>query len=308
MKERDQLRAKRIDEALTSYAANSHPLLGINDPEARRVLLAQLIDSIHRVEFPRRLLTRDVSPRRADPTDEEYFDPIRAAVYHSRGGNHDEASWLVSLFVTYGKGQRTGWRIIRDVYDRLGEGGRWDWASASADPTGMAGWIVGHAEQLWPKGTPRPFGAHRRHETVLPTGRTIETYIAWVGDAGHQAKFEAAREANGRDARLTFDALYRDMDSVHRFGRLAKFDYLSMLGKLDLADLEPGSTYMTGATGPVNGARLLFSGDESAAMPSQWLDAQLAHLDAHLGVGMQVLEDALCNWQKSPTRFRPFRG
>ena len=30
-------------------------------------------------------------------------------------------------------------------------------------------------------------------------------------------------------------------------------------------------------------------------------------LGADLGVGMQVLEDALCNWQKSPDRFTPSR-
>ena len=308
MKERDQLRAGALGDALAAYAVEHHLLPGIDDPDARRVLLAQLIDSLHRVEYPRRLLTRDVSSRRADPADEEYFDPIRAAVYYSRHGDHDEACWLVFLFVAYGKGKRTGWRLVRDVYGRLGQGGRWDWATASADPSGIAGWIAAHAEDLWPNGTPRPFGAHRQHETVMPSARTIETYVAWIGMAGHRAKFDAAVIANGHDARRAFDALYRGMSSVYRFGRLARFDYLTMLGKLDLAQIEPGSTYMAGATGPVNGARLLFGGDENAPMTKQWLDAQLLDLDSHLGVGMQVLEDALCNWQKSPTVFKPFRG
>jgi hypothetical protein len=98
------------------------------------------------------------------------------------------------------------------------------------------------------------------------------------------------------------------MESVYRFGRLGKFDYLTMLGKLALAPVEPGSAYMTGATGPVAGARLLFSGDPKADLSALWLDARLVDLDAYLGVGMQVLEDALCNWQKNPTRFRRFRG
>lgn len=307
MKERDQVRAGALDDALAVYAVERHALPGIDDPDARGVLLAQLIDSIHRVEYPRRLLARDVSARRTDPADEEYFDPIRAAVHHARRGDHDEACWIVFLFVAYGKGKRTGWRLVRDVYGRLGQGRRWDWASVSADPLGVAEWIVAHAEQLWPKGTPRPFGAHRQHETIAPTGRTIGTYVAWVGGAGHQAKFNATLAANGADPRRTFDALYREMDSVHRFGRLAKFDYLTMLGKLDLARIEPGSTYMAGATGPVIGAKLLFGGDENA-MTAQWLDAQLLDLDSYLDVGMQVLEDALCNWQKSPTRFKPFRG
>jgi hypothetical protein len=98
------------------------------------------------------------------------------------------------------------------------------------------------------------------------------------------------------------------MDEVHRYGRLAKFDYLAMLGKLDLAPVEPGSTYMTGATGPVSGARLFFDDDAGARLNAGWLDNQLADLDNHLRVGMQALEDALCNWQKSPRTFKPFRG
>ena len=38
---------------------------------------------------------------------------------------------------------------------------------------------------------------------------------------------------------------------------------------------------------------------------------RLIELDAKLELGshsMQILEDALCNWQKHPGRFVPFRG
>jgi hypothetical protein len=98
------------------------------------------------------------------------------------------------------------------------------------------------------------------------------------------------------------------MDEVWRFGRLAKFDYLSMLGKLDLADIEPGSTYLEGATGPAAGARLLFAGDSKADIPLVRLDQLLKEMEAKLAVGMQALEDALCNWQKQPERFTSFRG
>ena len=94
------------------------------------------------------------------------------------------------------------------------------------------------------------------------------------------------------------------MSAVARFGRTARFDYLTMVGKLGLAAIEPPSTYMEGSTGPVRGARLLFGGRENATT----LDSWLVELEAELHVGMQVLEDALCNWQKSPNEFKPFRG
>ena len=61
---------------------------------------------------------------------------------------------------------------------------------------------------------------------------------------------------------------------------------------------------MQGSTGPLKGARLLFGENATSAA----LDPRLVELGAELGVGMQVIEDALCNWQKSPDRFVPFRG
>jgi hypothetical protein len=98
------------------------------------------------------------------------------------------------------------------------------------------------------------------------------------------------------------------MSSVRRFGRIAKFDYLTMLGKLGLAPIEPGSAYLGEATGPKRGAQLLFQGSLNAKVPTRDLDTWLNELEEALGVGMQVLEDAICNWQKSPRRFVHFRG
>jgi len=89
---------------------------------------------------------------------------------------------------------------------------------------------------------------------------------------------------------------------------MAKFDYLTMLGKLGLAGIEPGSAYLEGATGPLRGARLLLGGSVTAALSAPTLDGWLVQLGTDLNVGMQVLEDSLCNWQKTPGKFVPFRG
>lgn len=308
MKARDQARAAHLQSILATYAARVHALPGIAEPVPRQVLLRQIIDSLHRVEYPRRLLERPMSPRRADPADADFFDPVRAAIYHRAQGNYDEACWLVFLFVNYGKSEKLGWRLLRDVYGRLGQGGWWDWATVSAMPAMFTQWVTIHAESLHPAGTPRGFGNHRKFESVATVGRTVESYVTWIGTGGHRSKISAVAAMNENDPRRTFHALYRSMDAVWRFGRLGRFDYLTMLGKLDLARIEPGSTYMSGATGPVSGARLLFTGDRNTAWPPRQLDQQLVDLDAYLGVGMQVLEDALCNWQKSPTCFKRFRG
>jgi len=136
------------------------------------------------------------------------------------------------------------------------------------------------------------------------------TYVNWVmAHRGHQALFDDAATLSQHDPRVTFGRLYRSMRAVASFGRVARLDYLSMIGKLGLADIEPGSTYMTGSTGPLDGARLLFGHQADATKPSE-IDRWLVELEAAFGLpmGMQVLEDALCNWQKSPEQFVAFRG
>ncbi|EJJ5199426.1 hypothetical protein NJB38_004774, partial [Salmonella enterica] len=91
-------------------------------------------------------------------------------------------------------------------------------------------------------------------------------------------------------------------------GRTAKFDFLTMLEKLNIMDIEADSTYMAEATGPRRGANLLFGGSTSNIYSTTLLENWVSELDSYLNVGMQVMEDSLCNWQKSPERFIRFRG
>lgn len=271
--------------------------------------MEQLLESIHRVEYVSVIRTRQLSERRADPND-DLFDPLMAATLQQRQGNIEEAFWLVFLSVHFGKHARAGWRYAREVYGRLGEGGRWDWANTSADPRGFRKWLDAHQDHIEREGIPRGFGNHRKYQSLdarsaTGTGSAVETYVRWVNPPrSHlQLMAEAVQRAGG-DRRVAFDDLYRSMEAVRTFGRMARFDYLTMVGKLGLAPIEPGSTYMQGATGPLAGARLLFGGEHNSAELDRWL----VELDDLLHVGMQVLEDAICNWQKSPGIFRPFRG
>jgi hypothetical protein len=294
---------------LLTFDRDKRPLPGICDSANREAFVEQLLESIRRVKIVAVLRVRELSDRRANPND-ELFDPLKAAILYQRQGNIEEAFWLVFLFVHFGKHARAGWRYAREVYCRLGEAGRWDWASTSADPSGFRAWLHAHQDDLKREGVPRGFGNHRKYESLDAysrngTGAAVESYVRWVGPPRtHQELMEqVCRETDG-DPRKAFDGLYQSMRAVARFGRMARFDYLTMLGKLGLAAIEPASTYMENSTGPLRGARLLFGADESAATLDQWL----VGLDARLSVGMQVLEDALCNWQKSPARFIPFRG
>ncbi|MGO8896802.1 MAG: hypothetical protein ACLQU5_00415 [Isosphaeraceae bacterium] len=293
----------------------------MQDPARRTAFLEQFLESIHRVEYILRgVLYRGNEPRvldarRADPTS-ELFDPIKGAALRAREGNHNEACWLVFLFTHFGKNLRTGYRLVRDVYGSLGQGPHWDWVRTSTDPEAFRIWLASKQDTLKNDGIARYFGNHRKYISLDPnsaggTGQAIVTYVNWVTRHGtHAGLFSHAANAVNQDPRRMFNYLYRSMrHHVASFGRTGRFDYLTMLGKLGLAAIQPGSTYMTGSTGSLDGARLLFGSAADTAPPKR-IDGWLVELETALGLelGMQVLEDALCNWQKNPDQFVPFRG
>ena len=306
----DRALAHQLDHKLNIIHHTTHNLPGIQPLERRNTFLAQVVESIRRVRYVGVISERDVSERRADPSD-DLFDPLKAAILFQRQGELDEAFWMVFLFVHFGKHSRSGWQYIRQVYGCLGDvQHRWDWNTTSADPKAFREWLDIHQDQIRVPGIPGGFGNHRKYQSLdaysdVGTGAAFETYVQWIGPPRtHIELIEQALDRRNQSPRDTFRYLYVSMNCVASFGRMARFDYLAMLGKLGLAAIEPDATYMQGSTGPLVGARMLFGLQFGAAQ----LDQKLIELEAQLGVGMQVIEDALCNWQKSPDVFVPFRG
>jgi hypothetical protein len=176
-----------------------------------------------------------------------------------------------------------------------------------ANPLAFTTWLSRNWQRIGGK-----FGNHRKYESLRPGAKrsfaaVVNSYIAWIGAAGHRQFFADFVRKSGNDPHRIFQELYEQMQVVS-FGRLAKFDYLSMIGRYGIAPIEPGSAFLDGATGPIMGAHLLFDGRPEGPSTNQALQALLDSLDAHLSVGMRVMEDALCNWQKSPQKFKHFKG
>lgn len=296
---------RRVKKALQDHSANVRPLPGIVTQAALETLVKQFIASLRREDYYARVQQKVISKERADPRSKA-FDAERAVAYYMQQGNVEEAAWLVFLMTHFARPADTGWLRLQDVYGKLGEG-TWDWITVKANPAAFANWVYTNAGAIRGK-----FGNHRKYESLKSNAKrgllhVLESYINWIGAAGHKKFFAEVVQQTGNDPAKIFDALYRSM-TVFSFGRLAKFDYLALVGRYRIAPITPGSAYLGGATGPADGARLLFTGKSKTPVKLTTLQSWLDDLDADLRVGMSVIEDALCNWQKSPTTFIHFKG
>ncbi|WP_055049016.1 alpha-glutamyl/putrescinyl thymine pyrophosphorylase clade 3 protein [Devosia sp. A16] len=296
---------KVIVDALRIFRENRRPLPGIDDPEALDTLAQQFVASLRREDYYKLVQRNPISARRADPNS-PHFDAERAVAFHIQNGDVDEAAWLVFLMTHLARPADTGWLRLRDIYGMLGRG-TWTWHLVSANPQAMTSWLAANWQNIGGK-----FGNHRKYESLDPTANrafhlVLESYLDWIGQGGHVPFFANVVRATGNEPGAIFDALFQGM-TVLSFGRLAKFDYLALIGRYGIAPIHAGKAYFPGATGPARGARLLFDGDVDSQTGAARLQELVDELDEELGVGMQVMEDALCNWQKSPTEFVHFRG
>ena len=219
---------RRIAATLRRHSEEVRPLPGIAAAAARDTLALQFVASLRRESYYVLVQQKALSARRADPNDPS-FEAERAVAYHLQQRNLDEAAWLVFLMTHFGRPEVTGWMRLKDVYGKLGAG-IWDWRTVSKDPTAFTDWLTANWRRVRGK-----FGSHRKYESLRDdsersTGKVVESYVAWVGSKGHAKLFADAVRRTGNDPHAIFDALYRTL-TVKSFGRLGKFDYLSLIGR-----------------------------------------------------------------------------
>ncbi|WP_076693032.1 hypothetical protein [Tersicoccus sp. Bi-70] len=302
--------AQRIGSSIAAYESKNKTLPGISSSGARETLIEQIIDSEQRVKYTDRLDNMQLDPSAVDPTSDG-FHPLKASILHRRSGNYDEAVWLVYLYVHFGRHRRAGWRYVRDTYGALGSDRSdwWTWDRISEEPFAFRLWLDKNKNEFGRAPGQHGFGNHRKYESLdamgdRGTGAAVTSYVEWVLSAadGHNERFAVLKEQSPEE---TFQAIYRSLRSVVRFGRIAKFDYTTMIGRLKLVDVKPPHTYLTGATGPRSGAALLLRGNPDAGTPTE-LQAELSRICTAINVAPDVMEDAICNWQKDPENYIRF--
>ncbi|WP_273765166.1 hypothetical protein [Aeromonas hydrophila] len=309
MKESDRAFAEKIRVKLINHSGSVRELKGINNPNNLDVLLFQIVESKRRVDYVKMLNQQEMSYERANPKS-EMFDPIKAAVLMRRIGDINEACWLAFLAIHFGKNSKNQWSLSKGVYGSLDDEMIWSWENVTSNTDEFIQWLSDNHIKLGRLGK---FGNHRKYESLNPkkrnwNGAIIKSYIDWVCCFGDHLDLIKTFEEKSINEKDRFKMLYKSMSSVLRFGRTAKFDYLTMLGKLDIMDIEADSTYMSEATGPKRGANLLFFGTRTSSYSPELLEKWISDLDIDLNIGMQIIEDSLCNWQKSPNEFIKFRG
>lgn len=288
------------------------PLPGIATAEKKQCWAQQIVSSLRRISYTDTLLLRNVDPLRCDPHS-DVFDPVRGALHLHRGGQLDEAVWLVFISTHFGKHAVDGWKLAGNVYGSFGLGPVWTFVVYGANGPAFENMLQVNQGNLADLDVSGRFSNHRKFESKKPQAiaNTFRTFFDWQTEfGGFRERLVAAHEQVGQEPQAAFDALYKSMSGVARFGggRLGRFDFLTMLGKLQLAPIVPGSVYLDKASGPLHGARLLFFGNPEYSITGKALEPRVDALDEILDVGKQVIEDSLCNWQKSPDIYEYFRG
>lgn len=296
---------------LAAYEAQFGALPGIAEPAARVTLVEQMISSLRRIDYIRGFRDRPImSPERTNPHS-SLFDPLKGAYYLDKKGARDEAVWIAFIGTHFGKHAQDGWKLAANVMGSFGQGPVWTLEQYGAHTTQFKAMLAAHEADLKSKIISGRFSNHRQYQSkkIDKISLVFSTFHEWLtGCGGINARVRLIHKSIGQNPTAVFKELYRSMEEVYGFGRLGNFDFLTMLGKLDLSPIEADSVHFTGATGPLSGAKLLVMGAANTKGQTKVIEKAIDTLDDYLNVGKQVLEDSLCNWQKNPTVYVYFKG
>jgi hypothetical protein len=258
---------------------DQHVVVSFNERE-------QFIDQLSRSVRQRRVVAHRWSKNRQS-------DDIIGLIQKARdSGDSDEAVWRSFLAAHFGrasaKDEKSG--SASAFLCAFGAEPFWTCKRVSKAPGVLRRWLSDHAVDL----KSLSFGNHRKYESKRPKAiwSVVESFLTLAEEYGGPQELFTI-DGKESDAAKCFDLLYRRLQPLRQFGRTGRFDFLSLLIELKLVVAEPGSCYLEGATGPLQGAKRLW-GKRSIGQ----LEQLAADLAERVSVSPMALEDALCNWQK----------
>lgn len=303
-------RGPQIRSGLIEFQRVHGNLVGLSAEGSLDTLVRQMIASLRRTEYINLLKVRQHALERSDPHS-PLFDPLVAADLAAKEGRSEDAVWLVFVATQFGRHSNDKWKLAANVYGSFGQGPVWTEYNYGEGKAAFLAMLQRNTANLGSAAVAGRYSNHRQYVSRKPQSisRTFSEMHDWLlGNGGFAQRINQIHRTQGQNPEDTFDVLYKSLLSVYSFGRLGAFDFLTMLGKLGLAPILPGSSYLMGATGPLRGARLLFFGSTEYPISGKMLQGRFDELDNFVRIGKQPLEDSVCNWQKSPQKFIHFRG
>ena len=302
----DKISAETVRKRLAKYLKSENiTLKGINVPDARVALVNQIVCSYRMVKKCQSIVTETLDPEMLDINNIN-FDPRKKAVAFMKNNEIDEAVWLIFLQTAFGKHEPgknekkgDGWQLLKSVYGSFRGEQVWTFKRFRSNSDEFYSIL----NEKW---EPSKVGRNARHRIRVPKNpaaicKILKSFLKFQPFESFTDKLESVYEKVGRNPKKVFDELYNDCYVIHYFGRLACFDFLVMLGHLEIIAIDPGSVYLRGATGPLKGANLLFHNDktiECSVRELKDLEDKVNKLDCFLKIGKHALEDSLCIWQE----------
>lgn len=282
-------------------------LPGISKPSIESNFIRQFIDSYKRIKYIEVLKSRPIDTRRKNPNSDLY-DPIQASILHLNDKDINEAVWNILLYVHFGKTYRNGYGLLKAVYGNLGNPQIWSMENFKNDILGFRDWLDGNQQQIKNLGG---FGNHRKYQSIRAnakstTYQTLESFLTLINN-DFDVFISSIPITIKSDKYKYFDYLFKYFHDIVGFARLAIFDFLCMIGKVGILEIEPAHPYL-GNSGPLTGAKLLFGNQKNI----KELNLALKNLGDTCFMDypfrMQILEDSICNWQKKPNTYKLFNG
>jgi len=279
----------RVPVKMGSKSLKAHNLLHkqgviVDRPEQQR-----FVDVLERSVRQRNVIKQRWTARRL-----KHDDIISLILAALDAGELDEAIWRSFLAAHFGRPSANSavhyqLESASLLLCGFGPEPKWMWSEVCTRPKLFRNWLYSHANEL----QSLSFGNHRKYESQRPAllWIVIESFIALATE--HDGPMALLTPDPGDDSEDPFQALYRRLSKLHRFGRTGRFDFLVMLLDLGLISAEPKTCYLRGATGPKKGAVRLWG-----KRGIEELEGLAAELAERCRVSLIAVEDALCNWQK----------
>lgn len=260
------------------------------------ILAMQTYDSIRRIEIYK---TYKLRAENAVKEGRTFFDTSNPFILAQRPDlNVEDKIWILFLATYFGKSQKSNWELFHRASFRLNELISLNEINQNRDK---------YFDYLssFDFFADSQFSNHRKYTKKALTGNKglFQSMDYLLDNIDEFCK----------DEKKEFHEVYLISGKIPSFGRLASFDFTSTLVKCGLNVAEPKSMYADHSTGPLLALHLLLKLTKSNTSKQSQKNLSIALVEwfsdnsAIFMVG-QVLEDAICNWQKNTRKYIYYKG